>query len=207
MATPIDANRLHKKWVYKTKHDADGNLERYKARLVACGNEQVFGRDYNVTFAAVMEMSRVKLILALARIWKVPTHHGDILNAYVKTDKEPELNIFLRIPQGTEVDHDTLRSFQVERKDELSLKLKQALYGLKQAGRLWSELLHKQLVSLRFTQCLTDMCVYWKRDDQHITVVGVYVDDLLVTASDILKVDMFLNDLENFSVRNSGYCA
>ena len=68
VVTPLNANCLHPKWVYKTKRDADGNLERYKSRLVACGNEQVFGRGYNVTFASVMEMSRVKLILALATV-------------------------------------------------------------------------------------------------------------------------------------------
>lgn len=32
--------------------------------------------------------------------------------------------------------HDTLRSYEVERKEELSLELKETLYGLKQAGRL-----------------------------------------------------------------------
>nr|CCA26407.1 pol polyprotein fruit fly (Drosophila melanogaster) transposon [Albugo laibachii Nc14] len=104
MVTPCDAHCLHTKWVYKTKRDANGNLERYKARLVAVGNEQVFCRDYNVTFAAVMEMSRVKLILALARVWRVPAQHGNIPNAYVKAEKEPELNIYLRIPQVMDVD-------------------------------------------------------------------------------------------------------
>ena len=51
------------------------------------------------------------------------------------------------------MDHTTHQSFKVEKKDELSLELKQALYGLKQAGRLWYELLHKKLMSLEFTQC------------------------------------------------------
>ena len=74
VVTPCDA-RLHTKWVYKSKRDANEQLERYKARLVACGNEQVFGRDYNVTLAAVMEVSSVKMILALARIWRVPAQH------------------------------------------------------------------------------------------------------------------------------------
>ena len=38
-------NALHFKWVFKTKTGADGELERYKARLVACGNEKVLGVD------------------------------------------------------------------------------------------------------------------------------------------------------------------
>ena len=95
---PKNANSLHSKWVYKTKRDANGELKRYKARLFACGNEQVFGCDYNITFAVVMDMSSVKIILALARKWRVPAKHGDIPNAYVKAEKEPELRIFLRIP-------------------------------------------------------------------------------------------------------------
>jgi hypothetical protein len=37
---PAAAKPLHSKWVFKTKLDADGGIERFKARLVSCGNEQ-----------------------------------------------------------------------------------------------------------------------------------------------------------------------
>nr|CCA24530.1 hypothetical protein TcasGA2_TC015470 [Albugo laibachii Nc14] len=47
-------------WVLKTKTDANGDVERYKARLVTCGNEQLSGVDYTLTFAAVMDLSTVK---------------------------------------------------------------------------------------------------------------------------------------------------
>ena len=53
-------NALHTKWVYKTKTDSRGDLERLKTRLVACGNEQVLGADYTLTFAAVMDLSTSK---------------------------------------------------------------------------------------------------------------------------------------------------
>lgn len=76
-----------------TKRDADGNLERYRARLVACRNEQVFVRDYNVTFAAMMVMSSVKKISALTRVWKSPAQHAGIPKSYVKAEKEAELDI------------------------------------------------------------------------------------------------------------------
>ena len=57
---------LHNKCVFRTKTDADGNVEIYKARLVAFGNEQLFGIDYTLTFAAVMELGTVKIILVLS---------------------------------------------------------------------------------------------------------------------------------------------
>ena len=45
---PGNTHVLHNKWVYKTRTNANGDIERYKARLVVCGNEQVFGVDYNL---------------------------------------------------------------------------------------------------------------------------------------------------------------
>ncbi|GMF60847.1 unnamed protein product [Phytophthora fragariaefolia] len=100
---PRGVRVLHTKWVFKTKRDAEGVIERLNARLVACGNEQEFGVNYSVTFAAVIEMSSVKLILALTRKWRVPAKHGDVPNAYVKAKKEAELAIYIRIPQGMEI--------------------------------------------------------------------------------------------------------
>ena len=56
---PKRRNALHTKWVYRTKTNADVHLERLNAILVTCGNEQVFGVYYQLTFAAVMDMSTV----------------------------------------------------------------------------------------------------------------------------------------------------
>ena len=61
----VGSNPLHSKWVYKTTTGAGGELERHNTRLVACGNEQVLSVDYSLTFATVMDISTVKVVLAL----------------------------------------------------------------------------------------------------------------------------------------------
>ncbi|KAG3236270.1 hypothetical protein PI124_g18720 [Phytophthora idaei] len=62
-------------------------LRTKRAVLVAFGKEQEFDVNYGITFAAVVEMTSDKLILVLARKWRVPAKHGGIPNAYAKAEK------------------------------------------------------------------------------------------------------------------------
>ena len=174
---------LHNKWVFKAKTGADGKGERYKARLVACGNEQLFGVDYTLTYATVMELGTFKINLVLSRRWKVPARHGDVPNAYVKADQEENLDIYMMIPGGVQVAQEALDYQEVADKRQLAFFLKKSLYGLKQAERLWSKLLHCKLTELNFRQCTMDMCLNVNRTDTSVTVVGVYIDDLLVSGT------------------------
>ncbi|GMF58755.1 unnamed protein product [Phytophthora fragariaefolia] len=203
---PKDVRVLHPKWAFKTKLDAEGLIERHKARLVACGNKQSFGVDYSVTFAAVIDMTSSKLILALARKWRVPAKHGDVLNAYVKADKEEDLRIYVRVPQGMKIPEEILKELGVDTDAEVALQLKKALYGLKQAGRLWSKLLHSKLLEIGFDLSLVDMCVYHRYNAGVLIVVGVYVDDLLVTGTQQHAVDVFFEELKSLEIQDLG-CA
>ena len=60
----------------------------------------MLGVDYTLTFAAVMELATVNLILVLSGRWNVPARHGDVPNAYVKAEKEEHLDIYMKVPMG-----------------------------------------------------------------------------------------------------------
>ncbi|OWY96543.1 Retrovirus-related Pol Polyprotein from transposon TNT 1-94 [Phytophthora megakarya] len=51
---PNDKKALTSRWIFKIKHDADGNVERYKARMVIRGFKQVEYIEYDETFAPVI---------------------------------------------------------------------------------------------------------------------------------------------------------
>jgi len=99
-----------------------------------------------------------------------------------------------------------LEKLSVTSPNELVLELRKALYGLKQAGRIWSKLLHKKLIGIGFTQSLVDMCVYFRLRAGVLLVVGVYVDDLLVTGTEQAAVDAFFGELDSLSIKDLG-CA
>ena len=110
--------------------------------MVACRNEQAHEKDYMLAFAAVMDMTTGKVFLALSAIWGVAARHGDVPNAYFKASTEPELNIFLYIPQGMKISKDELQRFGVQHTEKMVFRPRCSLYGLNQAGRLWAQLLN-----------------------------------------------------------------
>ena len=122
---PQGRSPIKSKWIFKIKMNADGQVDRYKARLVAQGFSQKYGVDYNETFSPVATLATIRTLIGLkARGYTV--HHVDVDTAYLNADLDTE--IYLTQPQGFEV-HD-------EQGKALVCCLNKAIYGLKQAGLL-----------------------------------------------------------------------
>ena len=52
-------------WVFKLKRNLDGSVARYKAQLVAKGNHQMLGIDFDETFSPVVKLATVRLMLSI----------------------------------------------------------------------------------------------------------------------------------------------
>lgn len=84
-------------------------------------------------------------------------------------------------------------------------KLKKALYGLKQAPRAWNSKLDRSLVSLGFKRCPLEHAVYTKNSKGSNLLVGVYVDDLIITGDSVQEIERFKAQMKNkFSMSDLG---
>ena len=75
--------------------------------------------------------------------------------------------------------------------------LEKALYGLKQALRAWYSRLDEYLLTLGFERSMNEPTSYVRRVDEHILIVSVYVDDLLITGYKEKLVEEFKINMKN----------
>ncbi|BBN67407.1 hypothetical protein Prudu_69S000200 [Prunus dulcis] len=72
---PQDKYIIGVKWVYKTKFNPDGSIQKHKARLIAKGYSQQSGIDYNETFTPVARLDTIRALVAL-----VAKRNGEFIN-------------------------------------------------------------------------------------------------------------------------------
>ena len=97
---PAGRSAIDSKWVFKIKRDATGNVERYKARLVARGFMQRYGVDFAETFAPVAKFASIRVVLAIAAVEDLELHQLDVDTAFLNGDLKEE--IYMKQPAGFE---------------------------------------------------------------------------------------------------------
>ncbi|KAL6332552.1 hypothetical protein AAG906_008972 [Vitis piasezkii] len=163
-----------------------GSIFRHKARLVVKGFAQVAGVDYGDTFTPVARHDTIRLLLALAGQmgWKV--YHLDVKSAFLNGILLEE--IYVQQSEG----------FEVIGHEHKVYKLHKALYGLKQAPRAWYSRIDSHLIQLGFRRSENEATLYLKQNDDGLQlVVSLYVDDMLVTGSNVKLLADFKMEMQD----------
>ena len=76
---------------------ADGAIDKYKARLVVKGYKQREGLDFFYTYSFVTRITLIRMLIAIAEVYKLEIHQIDVKTAFLNGDLEEE--IYLEQPE------------------------------------------------------------------------------------------------------------
>ena len=161
---PTHCNIIGFTWVFKLKQNKGGTIKRYKARCTAMGCSQVWGVDYDKTFAPVASSQSVRLLLALSQILGLQLYQYDVTCAFLNGKLPNTETVYMRSPSGSGEPNGSV------------WKLKRCIYGLKQASRRWNQHLHKTILSSGLSRCIMDPCVYHRQGPDGVTLAAIIVD-------------------------------
>lgn len=170
--------------VFDVKRQSDGSIEKFKARLVADGNTQQYGVDFDRVFSTVAKLSTLRLLLVLAAAENYNLSSIDIRQAYLQATLSEEL--YMEVPPGLDnTDKDG---------NALVVRLRRSLYGLKQAGREWHTLLAATLREWGFVQSNIDVCMFaYSRGSSKLWVVVWVIDDCVIADNDAALREEFVS--------------
>lgn len=176
--------------VLKVKRDGQGEVDRFRARIVAGGNHQRYGEDYMETYAPVVQFSLVRFFLCLALCVGMFVTQVDIETAFLNGELEED--VWVRSSRGVPGIASRL------------YKLQKALYRLKQAHLAWHRKLCQGLTSMGFMELPSAPCVFKRKCGTLHAFILVYVDDLIIMAPTQEELDGIVKDLASlYEMRQS----
>ncbi|GJV70392.1 ribonuclease H-like domain-containing protein [Tanacetum coccineum] len=168
---PPNVNIVRSMWLYKHKYNADGSLNRYKARLVANGRSQQQGIDCDETFSPVVKPATIRTVLSLAVSRQWPIHQLDVKNAFLHGHLKE--TVYMHQPPG----------FTDSAHSDYVCLLQKSLYGLKQAPRAWFQRFSSYVIRAGFYHSKTDSSLFIFHKGPDTAYLLLYVDDIILTAS------------------------
>ena len=188
---PENAPILTGKWVYRIKKRLDGSI-LYKARWVVRGFEQVYGVNYDQTFASVVKSMSYKVLFAIMAYYDLDCEQMDVITGFLNAQLKEKVHV--QQPTGYE-------------EGDLVCLLLRALYGLKQAPREWYFTLRDFLISIGFKHTESDHSLFV--NESLCLIVSVYVDDIQIFgpkgSKEISKLKKELH--RRFAMTDLGPCA
>jgi hypothetical protein len=188
---PKGVHLLGSRYIHVIKRKL-GEADRRKTRLVVLGCGQRRGIDYNETFAPVAKAASIRILFALAQVYKLHIHQMDVDTAFLYAPLEE--SIYMRPPVGMKgIPHD------------YCLRLKKSLYGLKQAPLNFNNHIDEFITDMGFKKCILDNCMYVMMLDTAKIVLALYVDDIILVGDDLTVIEDIKSEFkETFQMKDLG---
>ena len=191
---PKGTNVVDCKWVFKIKKNSAGEIDKYKAQLVAHGFTQVQGVDYYEMYAPVARLSSLRLILAIAACYDWDVDVFDFHSAFLNGKLDDDEVIYMELPPGSNKGG----------KDLVAL-LRVALYGSKQGALKWYQHLCKDFAELGLNCMEADWGVFVAKIGMHLLILASHVDDCTVTGSSRELIKAFKDEIgSQFKITDLG---
>lgn len=169
----------------KMKTHPDGAFDKYKARLVAGGDQQDKGL-YDDLSSPTVSTSGVFTVMAIA------AHEGrhaavvDIGGAFLNASMTTGIRNYMRLDRTMSeflVELDVSYKKYVDSRGTIIVVLKKALYGCVESAALWYENLSATMRGLGYKRNECDICVFNRTNTRGVQCTAtVHVDDLLITS-------------------------
>ena len=173
-------------WVLTTKTNVDGSIDKFKARLVAAGNQQPISPG-EVNAAPTTDQPIVKIILSTALQFGWSLKQADVKAAYLHADIQQE--VYARFPTYADI------HFPDFNPATDCLKLEKALYGLRASGRNWYDFFAAKLRGINFHSLHSYETVFTKTYPTGIVICMLYVDDCLLTGTNETLITQAYNEI------------
>ena len=124
---------------------SDGNMQRYKARLVPQGYSQESGMNYHEVFAPVAKYNSIHIVLTITNELDLEI---DQMDAFLNGDLEED--IYMQQPD----------SFIDKDHPKVVCRLQKSLYVLKQAAHYWNKTIGEFSKNSGYLQSDAEPCIY-----------------------------------------------
>jgi hypothetical protein len=144
------------------------------------------GIDFNEVFALVACLESVRMLVALVAHERWTVHHMDIKSEFLNGMLKEEVYVHQPPPPR----------FITAGNESKVLCLHKALYGLQQAPRAWNAKLNATMASLGFPRSRLEQGIYTRCREGRL-IVGIYVDDLIITSTSDAVITEFKTEMQN----------
>jgi hypothetical protein len=169
---PEGAKKVGSRWVFTVKLDSNGEILKYKARFVAKGFSQTPGLDVFETYSPVLSCISLRMLLSLSIQLDFERRQYDVKTAFLHAPVEEDIYVSQAI------------GFESVKNPNYVYKLKKSLYGLQQSPRNFYNLVEKCLKESGLSCSRMEDCIFYRKNGNMYTILGIYVDDFLMISND-----------------------